>query len=128
MVSDLLEFDKDSFKEVVDNLRRPGGRIPNPDAHPPDGFTIPQPPFQIGAKSVMRLVAASKIGRYYETVGRELSAANMKWSETIKVFFRHFKALEDRKKENDIPDVPKITKSLAVTKWSESSKIFFPAC
>ena len=82
-VSDLLEFDKDSFKEVVDNLRRPGGRIPNPDVHPPDGSTIPQPPFQIGAKSVMRFVAASKIVRYYETVGRELTAANMRWSEII---------------------------------------------
>ena len=74
--------------------------------------------------AVMRLVADSKIVRYYETVGRELTAAIMKWSETIKVFFQHFKALEDRKKENDIPDVPKITKSLAVTKWSESFQDF----
>ena len=64
----------------------------------------------------MRLFAASKIVRYYEVVGRELTAANMKWSETIKVFSQHFKALEDRKMESDIPDVPKITKSLAVTK------------
>ena len=72
----------------------------------------------------MRLVAASKIVRYYETVGRELSDANIKWSETIKVFSQHFKAIEHRKKESDIPDVPKITKSLAVTKWSESFQDF----
>ena len=30
-VNDLLGFDKETFKQVVDNLRNPGGRIPNPD-------------------------------------------------------------------------------------------------
>ena len=30
-VSDLGKFEKDSIKQVVDNLRNPGGRIANPD-------------------------------------------------------------------------------------------------
>ena len=123
-IDDLLEFDKTSIKGIVDNLRSPGGRIPNPDVNPPDGSTIRRPPFQIGAKSIMRLEGATKIVRYYETVGRELTATNMKWQNTIKIFVQHYKALEDKKEENDVPDVPKVTKTLAVTKWSESFKDF----
>ena len=30
-VHDLLEFDGESIKGIADNLRRLGGRIPNPD-------------------------------------------------------------------------------------------------
>lgn len=123
-IDDLLEFDTTSINSVVDNLRRPGGRIPNPDVQPPDGSTIPRPPFLMGAKSIMRLEGATKIVKYYETVGRELTAVNMRWNNAIKIFVQHFKALEVTKKENEVPDVPKITKTLAVTKWSESFKDF----
>jgi len=98
-IDDLLEFDKASIKGIVDNLRSPGGRIPNPDVNPPDGSTICRPPFQIGAKSIMRLEGATKIVRYYETVvGRELTATNMKWQNTIKIFVQHYKALEDKRR------------------------------
>ena len=44
----------------------------------------------------------------------------MRWTATIKYFVEHWKALEERKKEADVPDVPKMTKQLAVTKWKES--------
>ena len=29
---DLLEFDKSSINQIADNLRRPGGRVPDPNA------------------------------------------------------------------------------------------------
>ena len=42
-VSDLADFDKDSLHQLADNLRRPGGRIPDPNPGAAAGATIPTP-------------------------------------------------------------------------------------
>ena len=68
----------------------------------------------------MLLKAATIILCYCETIGREITAVNMRWTTTIKAFVDHWKALEECKKEDGVPDVPKITKHLAVTKWTEA--------
>ena len=101
-------------------MRRPGERIPNPDPNATPGDMIPTPPFSFGAKSQMRLKEATIILRYYETVWRDITAANMRWTTTIKDFVEHWKYLEEHKKEADVPDTPKITKYLAVTKLMEA--------
>ena len=119
-LSDLLDFDKEALRQIAENLRRPGGRVPNPDPTTARGDTILTLLFVFGVKSQIHLRAATHIMRYYETIGREATAANMKWTTCIKSFTQHWKALEDRKAEADIPDVPKITKSLVVTKWTEA--------
>ena len=124
IIDDLSELDSVSLKAVVENLRGPGGRIPNPDENAPVGSTIPQPPYVIGAKSVNRLIAAAKIVLYYKAVGREITPSNNKWNTAIQTFILQYKALEEQKKDGETPDVPKITKTLAVTKWSESFKDF----
>ena len=77
-VHDLLEFNGESIKGISNNLRRPGGRIPNPYPNAAPGDMIPTPPFSFGAKSQMRLKAATMILRYYETVGREITAPDMR--------------------------------------------------
>ena len=119
-IEDLSEFDKESIKQVADNLRRPGDRIadPNPDAA--EGATIPRPPYIFGAKSIHRLIAATDIVRFYETVGRPLTPACMRWQPVIKSFMEHWKALSDRKVDHDLPEVPKVTKTLTITKWTEA--------
>ena len=76
-IPDLEDFDKDSLQQVADNLRRPGGRVLDPNPGAAKGATIPTPPFIFGAKSQKRLLVACDIVRYYDTVGRELTAANM---------------------------------------------------
>ena len=76
-LADLIEFDKRSLKQITDNFRRPGGRVPDPDPNAAAGATIPTPAFVFGAKSQLRLKAACDIARYYETTGRDLSAGNM---------------------------------------------------
>ena len=119
-VHDLFEFDEESIKGIATNLRRPGGRIPNPDTNATPRVMIPTPPFSFGAKSHMRLKAAMMMLRYYETVRREITDPNMRWTTTINSFVEHWKALEERKKEADVPYVTKITKHLAVTKWTEA--------
>ena len=35
--SDLADFDKETMKQVADNMRNPGGRIPSPDVNAPAG-------------------------------------------------------------------------------------------
>ena len=74
-VEDLVEFNKEALKQVASNLRRPGGRVsdPNPGADP--GATIPTPSFVFGAKSQLRLSAAADLLRYYEMVGRDTTPA-----------------------------------------------------
>ena len=79
-VPDLADFEKDSLQQLADNLRKPGGRIPDPDPNAPAGATIPMPAFTYGAKSQKRLTVACDFIRYYQTVGRDLTAANIQWN------------------------------------------------
>ena len=102
-VDDLSEFDKTSIEAIAHNLRRP-----------PAGN-----PFVFGAKSQKRLIVACDLVRYYETVGRNITVANIQWNTVMKNFEVQWKALTS-KKEEDEPETPKITKGLNVMKWSES--------
>ena len=47
-VADLKDFDKDTLSQIAENLRRPGGRIPDPTPGTARGTTIPTPPFHSG--------------------------------------------------------------------------------
>ena len=49
--NDLVDFDKYSIKSISENLRRPGGRVPDT--------------FVFGAKSQICLVVACDLVRYY---------------------------------------------------------------
>jgi hypothetical protein len=121
-VQDLEEFDEANLKQITENMRRPPGRVPVDPAHPL-GPSIPTPPFEFGAKSIIRLKAASDIVRYYQTTGRTLTAPNMQWDPVIKSFAEHWKALKDRK-TTDKPETPKISRGLPVVKWTEAFNDF----
>lgn len=128
-VEDLAELTEENLKIISDNLRRPTGRITDPNANPalyapvnvggPPLPTIQQPPFVFGAISYNRLKVSAELVRYYQTVDRALSAANMQWNPIGRAFDQHWKALETRKKEDD-PETPKITRGLNIVKWSEA--------
>lgn len=115
---DLAEFDEKGIQQVVDGLRKPGDRIPNPDPQAPAGATIPRPPYVLGAKSQKRLTAVSDLVRYYEMTGRPLTAGNIQWDPIVKNFSEQFKALKARRDE-DI-EVPKLSRALPMLKWVES--------
>ena len=102
-VDDLSEFDKDTINQIASNLRRP-----------PAGNH-----YVFGAKSQKRLTAACEIVRYYETIGRPLTATNIAWNTVVKNFEVQWKALQ-AKKDGDEPETPKIAKGLNIMKWSES--------
>ena len=76
-VEDLTDSTDSDLKQIVENLRRPAGRTPDPRAGQrgvPAGTTISTPPFTFGAKSQLRLKAATDIVRYYGTIIREITA------------------------------------------------------
>jgi hypothetical protein len=104
---------------VAENLRKPGGRIPNPDPNAPAGSTIERPPFTFGAKSQKRLLEAAELIRFYNTVGRTLTPANLQYNTVIKDFTEQWKALKTRKEGED-PEVPVISKALPIIKWTEA--------
>jgi hypothetical protein len=118
-VDDLVDFDRDTIEQIAANLRRPAGRIADPNPAAAAGATVPTPPFVFGAKSQQRLIFAAKLIRYYNTVGRNATAGNLQWTPVMKNFSEQWKALED-KKDGDEPEVPKITKALPVIKWTEA--------
>ena len=118
-VDDLADFDKEALQQLADNLRRPGGRVPNPDPGAAVGSTIPTPAFVFGAKSQIRLGIACELVQYYNTVGRDLTAVSMRWNNVIKNFKIQWKALKT-KRDEDTPEVPKISKSLPIINWMEA--------
>ena len=122
-VSDLADFNKDSLQQLVDNLRHPGGCVPDPNPAAQPGSTIPTPPFVFGAKSQRRIAIACDLVKYYKTVGRELTAANLQWNTMMKNFDVQWTALKE-KKGDDSPETHKISKALPVIKWTEAFKDF----
>jgi hypothetical protein len=115
-VDDLVESNKDTMEQIAANPRRPAGRVPDPN---PGAATIPTPSFVFGAKSQKRLITASTLLRYYDTVGRNTTVANLQWTPVMKNFEIQWKALEDKKRAEE-PEVPKITKALPIIKWTEA--------
>ena len=82
VVGDLEGFDKETLQQLADNLRRPGGRIPDPNPNAVPGATIPTPPFTFGAKSQKRLAVACDLVRFYVTVEmgpRPLKLMTIQW-------------------------------------------------
>jgi hypothetical protein len=63
-VDDLVDSDKYTMEQIAANLRRPAGRIPDPNPGAAPGATIPTPSFVFGAKSQKRLITASTLLRY----------------------------------------------------------------
>ena len=57
-IADLTNFDKESLKQLANNLRRPGGWVPDPNPTAVAGAMIPAPAFIFGAKSQARLSVA----------------------------------------------------------------------
>ena len=122
-VDDLADFDKVSLQQLADNLHCPGGCIPDPNPAAVAGATIPTPGFVFGAKSQARLSVACELVRFYNTVGCDLTPANMHWTHVAKNFKIQWKALKDCKDNND-PEVPKVTKALPLIKWTEAFQDF----
>ena len=103
---------------MKENLQRPAGRVadPNPNSNGP---TIPTPAFVFGARSQTRLAATAKCVRFYDMIDRPIDHLNIHWTPVVKNFDIQWKALVDCKK-SDEPDIPKISRTLPLLKWTEA--------
>ena len=81
------------------------------------------PAFTYVAKSQKRLTVASDLIRNYQTVGRDLTTANLLSNQVMSNFEIQWKTLKERKDEDE-DDLPKITKALPTIKWSEAFQDF----
>jgi hypothetical protein len=115
-VDDLAEFDKETIDQIAHNLRRPA-IAPAAGGHH----------FVFGAKSQKRLKIACELVRFYATVGRPLTAANIQWNSVILNFEIQWKAMKVRI-DGDEPETPKIAKGLNIMHWSESFKDVLRQC
>ena len=77
IILDLAEFDKETLQQLAENLCKLAGRVPDPNPGAAPGAMIPTPPFTIRAKSQHHLGVACELVQYYQTVGRDPTAANM---------------------------------------------------
>ena len=111
-VSDLGEFKKDTWNQVVINLKRPDTKIGvnNPNVH------IRGPTFTLGAMSLSRMKVVAECVRYHTSVGRVLAAQNMTW--TVLEYFQHqWEALLEVKENQTEKNLPKLTKQIKAMKW-----------
>ena len=120
---DLADFDKDMLQQLTDNLRKPAGRVPDPNPGAAPGATILTPPFVFGAKSQHRITVCCELVRFYNTVGHDLTPGNMRWQHVTKNFEVQWKALKACKEDDD-PEVLKISEALPIIKWTETFQDF----
>ena len=67
----------------------------------------------LGAKSLRQLIVASHAVRYYNTTGRPLTAALMRWNPRLQNFALAWKSLQERKEE-ERPKTPGISRQLQI--------------
>ena len=83
------------------------------------GATL-KPPFPFGAKVQKRLKETCELVRFYKTVGQNLVTEALKY-DVVKNFTEQWGALKNRKEEEQ-PDVPRITQENGILFWTESMK------
>ena len=119
-VEDLEEFNDEDIKAVQENLRKLAGTVPDPNNR---NQRVAAPSYVLGAKSVKRLKIAAAAVRYYQTIGRDIDANNMHFTNVLKNFGEQWEAIKQKEKDDE-PEVPKITRSLPIVRWTESFEDF----
>ena len=117
-VDDLDMVGKNFFKCLTYNLKRPGGQIIIV------GVMVATPDFKFGAKLHMRLEDALNLVKFYKTVGISITNIMIQWDPIIKDFKQKWEILVKRKEE-DVSDVPKVSKALTIIKWKNLLQIFY---
>lgn len=107
---DLKDFTDNEIDDVVRACRRPPGNLPA---------------FEFGAQSAKRLKVACKLVRFYELIGRNLTAANIQWDPHMREFEIAMKNLEDLKSKE--PTIPTLV-GTSVMKWTDPFKAYLNQC
>lgn len=107
-VDDLSDFvEDDIWIQVSKNLRSP---------------PAPQIPYVLGAKALKRLKIAAIAVSYYQQVDRATTHTNMHYTNVLVDFWDQWVALVKKGEEEN--EVPRITRTLPIIKWTESFEEF----
>eukprot|EP00957_Ditylum_brightwellii_P110373 8418321-Ditylum_brightwellii.AAC.1 len=100
-LEDLADFSNEIWKQVAENLKRLGGQMKNPDKNLDNNnpATVPQTLYLFGARAQKRLLEASELMRYYETVGHHLTVSNTIYKTAIRSFTNQWASLKDSKRQ-----------------------------
>jgi hypothetical protein len=130
VISDFSDFKEDQLIAAFKNMRTavPGvPEVPAVIAAPGVQAALAIPaipallPTLVSAKCALRLKIASVAFHYYESIGRNVTSANMNYSNVLKDFYTEYEsviALSDETK----PSVPLLHKNNTPLKWIESFK------
>lgn len=113
--ADLANWDDEMLKQLKEDLRKPSGT----EATNNPNIVIPKQPFLLSAVSYQRLSIACSLIRYYNAVGRVITPDNLMWNGPMEQFGEYLKGLKAAKDE-ETPDVPRITQKLPIMKWTEA--------
>ena len=115
-VEKIVNFNKDTLKQVADNLRRPAGRVTETNPGATRGATISTPQLVFGAKSQMHLLISWNLSRYYNRMGKYDTPVSIWWDPFYTNFLDQWAAIINHKK-GDNTKVLNISKTLIVIKW-----------
>ena len=121
-IDDLADFNnKESWAQIVENCKRLP-KIADPNNA---NQLVAQKPFQLSAKSLMRLKVAAKSVKYYNSIDSPLTANIMAWDKRWKNFKMEWESLQEIKKGNDDSSLKIISKTLTIDKWFETHESYF---
>ena len=135
---DLSDYDEELLKQLKEDLKKPPGTIPDPNwVAPPQAPVqqgqpappapvaphIPRPLYVISPISLKRLIVAADLVRYYEIVGRNLTTASLRWTGPV-MHYQQYMQARDKHKEDDEPEIPRISRSLGITLWVDAFELY----
>ena len=115
---DLFKFSNDDLYSIFESLRKPLVKVVNKKV-----FGVA--PHVMSEKSRKCIMVATEATRYYAQFGRDITPTNMH-SKTLTNFDIQWNALKDIK-EQENPDVPKLTKNGNIINFIESFKLHLNA-
>ena len=112
---DLEEYDEAGLEKIFHNLAKPA------KVAGPQGRLREVEPFKVTGKAKQRLLGAALLVKFYKTISRPLTPDSIRWP-VIKNFLEHWDALKERKsRSSDDSSIPKITKTVPVHTWLQST-------
>ena len=118
---DLSEFNtKEMWDQIVENYKHPP-MITNPGNA--QQF-VPQMPFRLPAKLLMRLKIAARAVKYYGKVGRPLTADMLNFGSRLTNFKEEYDSLQERKTANNDSSLPIISTKLPIAEWFKAYERF----
>ena len=94
-LDDLSDFDnKEAWAQIVENCKSPP-KIADPNN---PNQLVAQEPFQLPAKSLMRLKVAAKAVQYFNSIDRPLTVNIITWDKCLKSFKMEWNSLQEMKK------------------------------